>query len=491
MKKRLLAVLLAVIVVVLTVSLSSADDLPGTGYWFGATHQNVGDANATIVVTAYDQANNQYPLNLAPLAPGASANVIPSDIPGLPAGFIGSIVTSSDQPLVALVNITNRPIPDFGDPNGKAAALYSGVDGSDASTSLLFPLAKHNSFDKTTTFYLQNAGTEAATITAVFAFQGVNYTYTSPSVQPGRMIAVDPGMTTNPGPVPSGDGKVGAMTATSAQPIAGVMLEHEVGFPVGLVMQGSSGFAPSQLDQTAYCPVYKKHHFGRSSGLQVQNAHNVAQNFTIEYIATVSGNEYTTVVTNVAPGASVTLLNDASITDPLDTLLAATVTGSAGPVAAVMNESQLPLPPGVQQTATTHNCQAATTATTTLAYPAFKETRFGRTTSIQIQNVGDAAATNVVLVFKDNLGNTRTTVPQTINPGASKVFLCVSGPQHAGLWSGSPLDLGTLSGVTVTADQPIIAVVNEASWSSSSPCLPDNGPTSFDKTTSNTFSIDD
>jgi hypothetical protein len=288
-------------------------------------------------------------------------------------------------------------------------------------------------------------------------------------------------------PVPSGDGKVGAMTATSAQPIAGTMLEHEVGFPVGLVMQGSSGFAPAELGQTAYCPIYKKHHFGRSSGLQVQNAHNVAQNFTINYIA-IDGSPYQTVVTNVAPGASVTLLNDASITDPADTLLAATVTGSAGPVAAVMNESQLPLPPGVQQTATTHNCQAASTASNTLAYPAYKETRFGRQNSIQIQNVGGAVATNVVLVFKDNLGNTRTTLPQTINPGASKVFLCVSGT--AGLWNGSPLAVGTLSGVTVTADQPIIAVVNEASWSSASPCLPDNGPTSFDKTTSNTFNID-
>jgi hypothetical protein len=53
------------------------------------------------------------------------------------------------------------------------------------------------------------------------------------------------------------------------------------------------------------------------------------------------------------------------------------------------------------------------------------------------------------------------------------------------------LALGTLSGVTVTSDQPIIAVANEASWTSANPCLPDNGPTSFDKATSNAFNLND
>jgi hypothetical protein len=241
MKKRLLAVLLAVIIVVLTVSLSSAAPLPGTGYWFGATHQNVGDGPATIAVTAYDSASsNTYTFTPAALAAGASINVGPNEIPGLPAGFIGSIVTSSDQPLVALVNVTNRPAAGFGDPNGRAAAIYSGVDGANASTSLSFPLAKHNHFNKTTTFYLQNAGTAATTVAVTFTFNGTPYPYNTPSMNPGQMVAVDPGMAG----VPSGNGNVGAMSLTSAQPIAGAMLEHEHSASVGTVLQGSSGFAP-------------------------------------------------------------------------------------------------------------------------------------------------------------------------------------------------------------------------------------------------------
>jgi hypothetical protein len=488
MKKRLLALLLAVVVVVLTVSLSSAAGLPGTGYWFGATHQNVGDSDATIAVTAYDaeDPNASYTWNPPALAPGASLNVGPGEIPSLPAGFIGSIVTSSDQPLVALVNVTNRPIPNYGDPNGKAAAIYSGIDGANASTSLLFPLVKHNNFNKTTTFYLQNAGTAPATMTTVFTVNGVDYDYTSPSVEPGRMVAIDPALAG----VPAGNGNVGAMTATSAQPMAGAMLEHEHTATVGTVMQGSSGFAPAELEATVYCPTYKKAHFGRSTGLQVQNAHSAAQSISVTYVD-ANGNEYASTdpdLANLAPGASTTLLNDPVL--PV-TLASVIVEGAAGPVAAVANESQLPLPPGVFQTATTYNCQAASTASTTLSYPAYKEVRFGRATALQIQNVGGAAATNVVLSFTDNNGNVRTTQAQTIAAGASKVFLCVSGSQNAGLWNGTQLALGTLSGVTVTSDQPIIAVANEASWTSANPCLPDNGPVSFDKATSNAFNLND
>jgi hypothetical protein len=484
MKKRLVGILLAVIIVVLTVSLSSAAPLPGTGYWFGATHQNVGDANATLVVTAYGQTTGQYTWNPAALAPGASLNVGPNDIPGLPAGFIGSIVTSSDQPLVALVNVTNRPAGSFGDPAGRAAAIYSGVDGANASTSLSFPLAKHNHFNKTTTFYLQNAGTADATISVVFTVNGVDYPYNTPSVAPGRMVAVDPGTAS----VPNGNGNVGSMTLTSAQPIAGAMLEHEHSAAVGTVLQGSSGFSPAEQGNTAYCPAVKKHHFGRSSGLQVQNAHNAAQTITVTYIAS-NGTPYVSAdpdLTNLAAGASTTLLDDPILPQGV-TLVAATIEGASGPVSAIVNESELPLVNPVQ-TSTTYNCQAASTASTTLSYPAYKEGWFGRSTAIQIQNVG-AADASVTMSFTDNLGNVRTTNAQTINDGASSVFLCVSA--NAGLWSGPALSGSTLSGVIVESDQPIIAVANEASWASLSPCAPNNGAGSFDKATSNAFNLND
>lgn len=476
--KKFVTISLMLVLMLLVVTVAGAAGPPGGGYWFGATHQNVGTGPATISINAYDSASaSVYPYSPPALAPGASINVGPNDIPNLPAGFIGSIVTSSNEPLVALVNVTNRQAGSFGVAGGKAAAIYSGVDSSGASTDLSFPLAKHNHFNKTTTFYLQNAGSSATTIAVTFSFGGVSYPYTTPSVAPGQMVAVDPGLAGVPA------SSVGAMTMTASQPIAGVMMEHEHAASVGTVLQGSSGFSSGQLGDTVFCPTVKKDHFGRRSGLQVQNAHTTAQNITVTYVGT-SGT-FVSTHNNLAPGASVTFINDPNIT--MGTLFSAKVEGSAGPVAAIVNESQLPLPPGVVQTSQTYNCQAESTASNTLSYPAYKENRFGRTTALQIQNVGNSAATNVVLTFTDNNGNVRTSVPQNIPAGGSNVYVCVSG--IGSLWNGTALAGNTLSGVIVTSDQPIIAVANEASWASLSPCTPDNGPSSFDKATSNAFNL--
>lgn len=477
MKKSMIIVVALVFLLVALVGTSSAA-VPGSGWWVGAVHQNVGDSNATLSVTAYDsQTSNTYTYNPSPLAPGASFNVSPDNIPGLPAGFVGSIVTSSDQPLVAQVNVTNRQAGSNGVAGGLAAGIYNGTDGSTASTSLTFPLVKNGHFNKTTTFYLQNAGSSAATISVVFAVGGTNYPYTSPSIGPGQMVAVDPGLAG----VPSGNGNVGAMTATSAQPMAGVMLEHETTASVAKVLQASNAFAPGEVNQTLYCPTFKQGHFGRSSGIQVQNTHTSAQNVTVTYVGT-SGT-FVSTVNNLAPGASTTFINDSNITS--GTIFAATVEGSAGPVAAIVNEAEIPLV-NPNQTATTYNCQSAATATTKVTYPAFKENRFGRLTALQIQNVGGSQATNVVLSFTDNNGATRVTNAQTISAGASSTFVCVSSKS---IWNGSSLAANTLSGVTITADQPIIAIANEASWANTNPCTPNNGAGSFDKATANGFNV--
>lgn len=480
MKKKSLFFFLTAFLLIAGVSIvaaQSAIGLPGSGYWFGATHQNVGSADANVVITAYDSASSSTYTHNATIAPGAALNVGPNDIPSLPAGFMGSIVTSSDQPLVALVNLTNRPAGGFGVPDGKAAAIYNGVGSAGASTDLSFPLVKFNHFNKTTSFYLQNAGSAAATIDVTFSVGGTDYNYTTPSIAPGQMVAVDAGLAGV-----TGSGNIGAMTLTSAQPIAGAMLEHEHTASVGTVLQGSSGFAPGELEQTVYCPTYKKNHFGRRSGLQVQNAHTAAQNITVTFVG--ASGTFTASATGVAPGASVTFINPSEITS--GTIFAATVEGSAGPVAGIVNESELPLV-NPNQTSTTYNCQAASTASTTVSYPAYKENRFGRTTAIQIQNVGSSNATNVVISFTDNNNNTHTTNAQTINAGASNVYVCVSA--NAALWNGAPLAGSTLSGVTITSDQPIIAVANEASWATLSPCTPDNGASSFDKSTTNGFNL--
>ncbi len=480
MKKKFLAFIIVFALVFAFASVSSAA-LPGSGWWQGASFQNVGSGSATVVLTAYDSVSSATYNHQLTIAQGASETVLPNDIPGLPSGFLGSIAASSDQPLAAQVNVTNRQAAGFGVAGGKAAAYYNGVNGDQTGTSWLFPLVKHNHFNKTTTFYLQNAGSASTTVDVEFMVGGSTYNYTTPPVGPGQMVAVDPGLAA----VPSGNGNIGAMEATSSQPIAAVMLEHEHTASVAVVLQGSGGFTPSGLGSQVYCPLYKKNYFGRNSGMQVQNAHGSSQNVTVTFVS-ASGTEYTSTSNNVASGASVLFYGPDIGNLPggnTNGLYSARVEGSAGSVAVVVNESELPLVNPVQ-TSTTYACQASTSATTTVSYPAYKQNWFGRSTGMQVQNVGSSNATNVRMTFVDNNGATFTTNALSINAGAA---LNIVNAHTMNIWSGASLPNSTLSGVMITSDQPLMVVSNESSWTGTAP---NNGPTSFDKSNAEGFNLD-
>jgi hypothetical protein len=391
----------------------------------------------------------------------------------MPDGFVGSAIASADQPLAALVNVTNREAAGFGTPGGKAAGIYNGVEGTKTAMTVNFPLAKHNHFGKTTTFYLQNAGDAAATIGVTFVINGTDYDYTSPSVSPGQMVAIEPGLAG----VPAGNGNIGAMTATSAQPIAGIMVEHEHAAAVATVIQASGSFTAATQEANMYCPLYKVNYFGRNSGMNVQNAHTAAQNVTAYFIAQ-NGTEYDSTA-NIGVGGAVTFYQPAGVPNGI---YAVRLEAASGPIAAVVNESELPLVTALQ-TSTTYACSAAGSATTQVSYPGYKENWFGRQVGMQVQNVGAAAATNVVMTFVDNNGVSHTTNPQSIDAGAA---LNIVNAAEMAIWAGTPLPNSTISGVIINADQPILVVANEASWLTTGP---DNGPTSFDKANAVGFNL--
>jgi hypothetical protein len=425
--------------------------VPGSGWWALSSYQNIGTSNANISITAYQTGTtNTYTHTPGVLATGASYQLSPSGFAGLPAGFVGSFTASSDQPLAAVVNLTNKLSGGLGVSGGKAAAIYSGVNNP--ATTLLFPSVKHNHFGKTSTIYLQNAGNSATTISVTISVSGVSYPYTSPTIQPGFMLVFDAGLAG----VPSGNGNVGSATVTSANPVAGTQVEHEHSASIATIAQAYDSFSTSQLSNTSYCPSFKKNYFGRSGAVQVQNAHTTTQDITVKYYNT-SGYVTSDVTTNVASGASIVVFKPASIIDGLYSVI---VEGSAGNVAAIVNESELPLV-SARQTSVTYNCVNNSITTNKVVYPAYRNFYEDLTTAIQVQNIGTSNATNVVLTFVANNGTTYTTTAQTINAGASKTF--VNMHSFVG-WTGSALPQNTISGLTITSDQPIVAIVNESSW---------------------------
>jgi len=156
MKKTLLSVVATITVLALLASVAVAQTgIPGSGWWSGEQVQNVGTATASIVVTAYDMSGASTFSSSQSVAVGAAFTFTPGDFTGMPDGFKGSAVVSSDQPIKAIVNVTNQLAGDFGVSGGKAAAQYQGTEN--AATTLYFPLAKNNYYGNTTSFYVQNA----------------------------------------------------------------------------------------------------------------------------------------------------------------------------------------------------------------------------------------------------------------------------------------------------------------------------------------------
>src|SRR3990170_1025276 len=320
-------------------------DLPGSGWWSGEQVQNVGSAAATITIVAYDTASSATYVATSPtsIAPGASITFLPSNFSGMPAGFSGSAILSSDQPMKAIANITNQLTGGLGIAGGKAAAQYQGTES--AATTLYFPLVKNNRYGSTTAFYLQNVGTSSSTAAATFRMDnGSTYNYTTPAISPNQRLVVlpdDAGVPSNPS-----DGtrvNIGSLTITSAQPLAGTVLEFKVGEEIATVLKGSRAFTPAQVDSKAFAPVVKNSRFNRFTGIQVLNVAGSPIDVSITYVgsANVPGCKDVTFVdsaTGVAAGTSRTFVQLPGKTNLVSNCTAAATIEATGSFVAIVNE---------------------------------------------------------------------------------------------------------------------------------------------------------
>ncbi len=463
MKKRIVSVSLALAMMVAVVGAVSAQTgIPGTGWWSGEQVQNVGGATANIVVTAYDASGASTYSSSQSVASGAAFTFIPSNFAGMPAGFIGSAVVSSDQPIKAIVNVTNNQAGTLGVAGGLAAAQYQGTEVAD--TALYFPLVKNNRFGKSTAFYIQNAGTAAASVTAVFKMDtGGTYTHTVGSVDPNKMVLINP----NDALVPSTGGaggrdNVGSLTVSSAQPLAGTVLEYIQGQAIATVLNGTRGFTSADFDSTIYAPIVKNNRFGHFTGIQVQNVGASPADIYITYVgATGCSGTYTESATGVAAGASKTFVQQGATSPlPVNCIGSATITSTQN-IVAIVNEGNLT---GFTAAGTTYSALPDNSTTTKVSAPLFKDKRFGFSTGLQIQNVGSTTATNVVVTFVCGGAASFTAIstPQTVAAGGARLFR-EPATMPAGTFTAlNPFTSSNVScSATVTGDQPIVAIANE------------------------------
>lgn len=465
--KKIAVFFIVLITIMLFASMASAQ-IPGSGWWSGEQVQNVGSGDATIVITAYDSASSNTYSESKVVAAGEAYTFTPiNEFPTMPAGFQGSAVVSSDQPIKAIVNVTNQPSAGLGVAGGKAAAQYQGTDGSAVASTLYFPLAKGDHFGKTTSFYVQNAGGAAATgVTATFTMRNSDvHTVNLPSIGVNQMVVftVNDAASYNP---TTNDGRVGSLTVVGSQPMAGVVMEHDTVANPAEVLNSTRGFTSADFDTTAYAPVIKHARFGRFTGLQVQNTQSSGNiDITVTYRGTGGcTGTFTDSATGVAPGASRTFvhLGAANTNLPANCTASATIEAT-GQFVAIVNEQETS---GSPKAGITYSAMGDASTTTRISVPLYKDDRFGARTGLQIQNVGSSPATNWTATFNCKGGATFTAVSDpaktgAIQPGGAFLFYT---PSDDNLFTaGNPFSGNNVNcAVIVQSDQPVVAIANEA-----------------------------
>lgn len=459
MFKKATIVLLVVLALTVSVGLIAAQNqLPGSGWLSGQQIQNIGTGPATIVFTAYDTAGNPSPCGSKPAAAGAGVNFSTNECQVGP-GFVGSAVVSAEQPIAAVVNVANNP-------TGAAGGMYRGTDGSQVNEVISFPLVKANFNGRTTTLYLQNASTSPNTIEVVFKMRnGQSYTKQYPNVPVNAMVVVSPADANIPAQ------QFGGATATGTGVLAGTALEHQTTALVAENLAAYTGFTDASYDSTAYCPLVRNGHSGalQTTGLDVQNVSNSAQKIRVTYTYTIGNGPTQTKtvesVNAVAPGESSNFYaQSGSLGIPAGALGAAKVEGvGGGDVAAIVTDTGLGRTP---RRITAYACFPASDASTKIAMPQYKEFFNGNTSGINVQNVGNAAATiTIVYTATNNSGATATfRNTQTLAPGALFPFYGVSGsPASVTVMSGNAAALnGSFGSAIITSTQPIVATQNES-----------------------------
>jgi hypothetical protein len=261
-------------------------------------------------------------------------------------------------------------------------------------------------------------------------------------------------------------GRVGGMTLTAGGAMAGVVMEHYTSESPATILQGTRGFTSADFDTTIYAPGIKHSRYGRFTGIQVQNVSGGTIDVTVTYrgsAGTCAGNTYVDGPATVPAGESKTFVQWEGQTNlPANCTAAATVVGTGDIVALVSESYRSDSIPASGQSSVTSSTVPDSATTTKVSAPAFKDDRYDKRTGLQIMNVGPSTATNVVATFNCVGGSTFTAVsqPQTVSSGGAVLFYTPS--DDPGMFSAPFSSSNVNCGVIVTADQPIVALVNES-----------------------------
>ena len=460
------SLLLAVALLLATVGVVAAQGPSGT-YGSGITCTNLGTAAANISVTFYVADTGAVALTYTdptPVPVGASKNYFtPSTPPGLPSGFLGSAVVSSDQPMSCNVNtqIVGTGVGTTSNP--ARAGSSSGVGSADASSSIFAPqvmktlAGTYNSY-----VAVQNTESTAQTVyvnyvsSAGVAVPAARESFTIPA-QASHVF-----YQASNASLPAGF--IGGATITSTGKIAGVVNFYNNGATVAKTQFNSYTAFPSGSN-TVLAPRFVRNFYGYNGGLTIQNVGAASTSVTITF--SFAGVPYVMNTGPIAAGATYApYAPNIAVLAPVDALPVGQRTGSivlqaaaGGSIVAIVNEDNR------------GTCNAAPGCGT------IPPTQIGFSGSYNA--MPDSAKTSTVFFIQvprkaggfisggfqfANTTGTATTCDVTFPsaPAANQTGVALAGNASLSYFAPNVLNLpdGFNSSVKVTCGQPIVGISN-------------------------------
>jgi len=188
-------------------------------YQGGIKVQNIGDAPTDITVKFYF-GGQEYTKVIEGLQPGASTVARDLYMPNVTDlgdvhGSGAAVIESSGQPIVATVNEDNRVGNAYKGHEGRGVTYNAVADGTQTN-AVLFPQVTAKYYGYSSGVQVQNVGTEATEVTAVFSMVGRTDVVVKKTVAP--MASAD---WFAPNVVP-GENFNGSVVVTADQPLVGI-----------------------------------------------------------------------------------------------------------------------------------------------------------------------------------------------------------------------------------------------------------------------------
>ncbi len=358
--KKVIVVLVLALAMVLVSSVAAQPTTYNTGFQVA----NQSGTDATITITYVNQDGTVDATVSDTIPANGSKTYFPI---GASAGFNGSVVISSDQPVAAITNVLA---------NGFAfGASYESFEAGAPVVNL--PLIMKGNFGFNTWFNVQNAsspGGASVDVTITFANTTCTHTATIPAGAAATFNQATNTCLPNP--------YVGAatVTATGGDIVATVLQAGPT------TLFAYNGFTSGSTNPIM--PLVQANNFGYFTGIQVQNAGTQPTDVTVSYVPGTSGNACTQTAT-IAAGASATFI-DCSSMSVAQFVGGASVTANSAnqPLVAIVNQLNTSAGKGAA-----YNAFDPAQATSTVNFPLIMRDNFGFFTGFNIYNAGAATAT--------------------------------------------------------------------------------------------------